>query len=62
INPLLSNIIPGEDDGKVAVQRAKVAGMQDFLILPVSHPFIMRDDIVIRQSLHFLAQGEFDHD
>lgn len=62
INPLLSNIIPGEDDGKVAVQRAKVVGMQDFLILPVSHPFIMRDEIVIRQSLHFLAHGEFDHD
>ena len=61
INPLLSNIIPGEDDGTVAVQRAKVAGMEDFLILPVSHPFIMRDEVVIRQSLHFLAHGEFDH-
>ena len=60
INPLLSNIIPGDDDGKVAVQRAKVAGMQDFLILPVSHPFIMRDHVVIRQSLYFLANGKFD--
>lgn len=62
INPILSNIIPGEDDGKVAVQRAKVAGMQDFLILPVSHPFIMRDEVVIEQSLHFLERGEFKHD
>jgi len=62
VNPLLSNIIPGEDDGKVAVQRAKVVGMQDFLILPVSHPFIMRDEIVIQQSLHFLTRGEFSHD
>ena len=61
VNPILSNIIPGEDDGKVAVKRAKVDGMQDFLVLPVSHPFIMRDATVIRQSLHFLAKGRFDH-
>jgi triacylglycerol lipase len=61
INPILSTIIPGEDDGKVAVKRAKVDGMQDFLVLPVSHPFIMRDEAVIRQSLYFLANGYFDH-
>ena len=61
INPILSTIIPGDDDGKVAVQRAKVDGMQDFLVLPVSHPFIMRNEIVVRQSLYFLAKGHFDH-
>lgn len=60
INPILSTIIPGEDDGKVAVKRAKVDGMQDFLVVPVSHPFIMRDETVIRQSLYFLANGQFD--
>ena len=61
INPLLSTIIPGEDDGKVAVERAKLAGMQDFLVLPVTHMLIMQDSEVIEQTLLFLADGQFDH-
>lgn len=56
----LSDIIPGEDDGKVSVQRAKVTGMRDFLVLPYSHPFIMNADEVIRQTLYFLRHGCFE--
>ena len=59
INPLLSLLIPGEDDGKVAIDHARLEGMQDFLVLPVSHPFLMRDEDVIAQTLHFLATGQF---
>jgi pimeloyl-ACP methyl ester carboxylesterase len=57
----LSQIIPGEDDGKVSVQRARVAGMRDFLVLPYSHPFISGADEVIEQTLNFLRQGCFQH-
>lgn len=55
----LSSIIPGEDDGKVSVERAKVAGMTDFLVAPHPHPFIMNREDVIAQTLHFLNEGRF---
>lgn len=59
INPILSTIIPDEDDGKVSVERTKLEGMRDHLEMDVSHPFIMSDDAVIDQVLHYLENGEF---
>jgi triacylglycerol lipase len=61
VEPYLSWMIPGENDGKVAVERAKVEGMKDFLVVPASHPFIMADHEVSRQVVRFLRQGRFDH-
>ena len=61
INPIFSLIIPGEDDGKVSIERAKLQGMSDFLVVPVSHPFIMKDNEVIRQTLFFLKHYRFRH-
>ncbi|MCU7846370.1 MAG: lipase [Candidatus Thiodiazotropha sp. (ex Monitilora ramsayi)] len=52
--------IPGADDGKVAVERTKLPEMKDFLRVKSGHTFIMRDDEVIRQILHFLQNGFFD--
>lgn len=60
-DPLFSMIIPGPDDGKVSVQRAKVAGMTDFVVMPYSHTFIMQKEEVIDQVIHFLEQGSFRH-
>jgi hypothetical protein len=60
INLLLSGMIEGVDDGKVSVERARIDGMADFLVLPVTHTFIMRDAEAIRQSLYFLKNGQFD--
>ncbi len=59
--PLNSALIPGPDDGIVSVQRTKVEGMSDFLILPFSHPFIMQKEIVLEQVVHFLREGKFSH-
>ena len=56
----LADIIPGANDGKVAVERAKVKGMIDFLVLPYSHPFIMDSEEVIDQTLVFLRFGRFE--
>src|SRR5205085_738991 len=42
-NLVLSAFIPGRNDGKVSVASAKLDGMKDFLVTPVSHTFIMRD-------------------
>jgi triacylglycerol lipase len=62
INCILSLLIPGDDDGKVAVENARLAGMQDFLVLPTSHPFIMKNRAAQAQVLHFLAHGAFLRD
>lgn len=55
----LADMFPGENDGKVSVERARVDGMHDFLVLPHSHPFIMEAPDVIDQTLHFLRHGRF---
>jgi len=59
INPILSLLIPGEDDGKVSVENAKLAGMKDFLVVDKTHPFIMNDEAVIEQVIYFLENGVF---
>ena len=59
INLVLSTLIPGPDDGKVALERTKVSGMNQHLILPVTHPFMMSNRQVIDQTIHYLAEGEF---
>jgi pimeloyl-ACP methyl ester carboxylesterase len=61
INFILSGIIPGIDDGKVAVEKAQVAGMADFMVMHHAHPFIMKADDVIEQTLIFLQYGRFEH-
>lgn len=60
INLILSNFLPNPDDGKVALSHARVKGMTACIALPVTHTFMMLDDEVIRQSLHFLREGRFD--
>jgi triacylglycerol lipase len=59
INPFLSLIIPGKDDGKVSVKSAKLPGMKDFLIVHDTHTFIMNDKKVLEQVTFFLENGIF---
>jgi len=58
----LADAIPGPNDGKVSVARARVQGMSDFLVLPYAHSFIMQEPEVIEQTLHFLDHGYFRRD
>jgi pimeloyl-ACP methyl ester carboxylesterase len=61
-NLLSSMIIPGPDDGSVSVERAKVSGMKDFLVLPHSHTFIVKSRDAIGQVIYFLKYGIFKHE
>ncbi len=58
-NWLGSMIIPGADDGTVAVRRAQMEGMDDYRIMPHTHTFIMQRDQVIDEILYFLNHGSF---
>lgn len=59
INPFLSSLIPGTDDGKVAVERTKLDGMADFTTVPSAHPFLMKNEQAIQLTLEFLRTGTF---
>lgn len=61
INLILSALIPGRDDGKVAVKRTALKGMRDFLVVEQTHPLIMYSDLVQHQTLYFLQTGSFQH-
>jgi len=60
-NPASSMVLAGADDGIVSVESAKVKGMTDFIVMPNSHTFIMKSKSVIKQIIHFLENGEFNH-
>ena len=59
INPFMSAMLPEEDDGKVTVERTQVEGMDDFIIVPNSHSFMMKSDDVIADTSRFLRTGSF---
>ncbi len=59
IDPISSWIIPGKDDGKVAIERTKLEGMKDFLVMHVSHAYIMEEPEVVDEVIYFLQQGRF---
>ena len=59
INPVVSEWLGVPNDGTVTVESARLEGMTDFLVVPQSHPFIMRSDYVIGQTIYFLYFGSF---
>lgn len=61
INFILSSAFNGPNDGKVAVESAKLEGMCGFITLPVTHTFMMTNDSVIKEVLSFMKYGKFNN-
>lgn len=59
INLINSGMIEGPDDGKVSVASTKVDGMKEHLVVHVTHPYLMKNERVIRETICFLKTGMF---
>ncbi|MCL4789313.1 MAG: alpha/beta fold hydrolase [Verrucomicrobia bacterium] len=60
LNWINSLMIPGRDDGKVSIERTKLPGMVEHVVVPATHPFLMRNQTAIRQTISFLRAGRFE--
>jgi pimeloyl-ACP methyl ester carboxylesterase len=56
-NPL----VPGDDDGTVAVGETRLEGAKDFMVLPGLHGFIARSPEIELPVLNFLKSGRFEN-
>lgn len=52
-------LIPGDDDGVVGVDRARIEGMRAFRVVNENHTNIMRSDEVIAETIHFIEHETF---
>ncbi len=55
-------VTPGKSDGRVTVEKTKLKGMKDHVTVNGTHTFIMDRPDVHKQVLHFLKEGEFEHE
>lgn len=60
INPIAPFVLPGAHDGIVPVERTRIDGMTDHIVIPTTHTFMMFRPQVMRQVLAFLKNGEFE--
>jgi pimeloyl-ACP methyl ester carboxylesterase len=60
LDPIIAPLLlPSPNDGKVAVEATKIAGMRDHIVLPVQHTLMVMDKGVIAQTTAYLATGAF---
>lgn len=60
LDPFSSALIEGPNDGKVSVEKTKVSGLTDHIIIPATHTFIIYNREAWKQTLHFLEHGKFN--
>lgn len=55
-----SRVVPGDDDGRVALEETELEGEVARLVLPLGHTALCTDDRVIAGVLRFLPTGCFE--
>jgi triacylglycerol lipase len=55
----ISFLVPGDDDGRISVDEARLSGASDFLVVGAVHEFIIFDRRVYEYSHRFLKSGYF---
>jgi hypothetical protein len=58
-NPLFSHWIGAPNDGKVAIDRTRVEGMSDFVVVPHGHTFLPMAPAAVKRTFAFLESGSF---
>ena len=53
-------VLEGPDDGTVSVASTRLDGMRDFIVVPVSHSWMMYDAAVAQQAIAFVRDGAFE--
>ncbi len=62
LDPLLPRLLVARpNDGKVSVASTRVNGMDDHIVMPVTHTLMTMNPRVIRQSVAFIRDGRFEH-
>jgi pimeloyl-ACP methyl ester carboxylesterase len=60
IDPISSFfILPRPNDGKVSVQRTRLEGMADHIVVAASHTGLTRHPLAVEQTVAFLREGRF---
>lgn len=61
IYPVTSALLPKPNDGRVSVEKTKLDGMADHIVIGASHPWLPRNELAIAQTIAFLRDGKFMH-
>ena len=54
-----SALLPRPNDGRVSVEKTRLDGMADHIVIGASHPWLPRNRIAIEQAIVFLRDGRF---
>jgi pimeloyl-ACP methyl ester carboxylesterase len=60
IYPITAVLLPRPHDGRVSVANTKLDGMVDHVVIPTAHPWLVRNERAIEQTLAFLKGGKFN--
>ena len=59
VYPITSTFLPKPHDGRVSVENTGLNGMADHIIVETSHPWLVRNELAIAQTIAFLRDGRF---